>query len=323
MEDYFKPDKRWEIYGYKSQEEYAEKVVIEGYFHDQVSGDVVQAFKTAEYLMAHAYYHWEMFDEAFVKSLLTVELAVKQKAQLLGIAIDRKNKKGEKIPISLGKIIKKLCKPNYFQDLKRRLTRLQDLRNRIAHPRQHSFAGPHGNSRNILYSINVVNRLFQDDEWHIARKGKLSEVQKCISNLNKHQLAVESENKSHVIFTCSEADIIDDSLLLICIPLIDVTKLEKDQVYIPGSVTYTFNNYSISGDSIRGFDQNGKEMKLYVTTESKSIHAKELFLSYLKDLNEKDPYFYPEHVSYDSGWNMVEAEYQYYSNEYQACHSMN
>jgi len=34
-----------------------------GHFHAQVPDDIQESYKTVEYLMAHAWYHWPMFDE--------------------------------------------------------------------------------------------------------------------------------------------------------------------------------------------------------------------------------------------------------------------
>jgi hypothetical protein len=44
MNDYLKPDKRWEHYEIDGQGDYIEKVVIRGYFHEKVPDDVKKAY---------------------------------------------------------------------------------------------------------------------------------------------------------------------------------------------------------------------------------------------------------------------------------------
>jgi hypothetical protein len=54
VSDYFVIDPRWEPHKIATKEEYEQKVVIKGCFHECVPDDVVNAFETVEYLMAHA-----------------------------------------------------------------------------------------------------------------------------------------------------------------------------------------------------------------------------------------------------------------------------
>ena len=57
--EYFEPDSRWEaLYQVTSKEEYADKFVVKGKFHNAVPADIQDAWQTVEYILAHAYYHW-------------------------------------------------------------------------------------------------------------------------------------------------------------------------------------------------------------------------------------------------------------------------
>jgi hypothetical protein len=79
MKSFYTPDTRWDFYQISDEEEFAEKLVIEGVFHQEVPEDVIEAYETTEYLMAHLYYYWPMYDEAFNKVLFTIEMGIKLK----------------------------------------------------------------------------------------------------------------------------------------------------------------------------------------------------------------------------------------------------
>lgn len=78
---WFEADTRWELFNMKSREDFINNYVVTGKFHNAVPKDIVTAFETVSYLMAHSYYHWPMMDEAMTKALLVMEMAVKIKAK--------------------------------------------------------------------------------------------------------------------------------------------------------------------------------------------------------------------------------------------------
>lgn len=94
MENYFEPDVRWEMSNITNKEQFENQVVVKGHFHDQVPAEVVDAFKTVEFLQAHSYYWWPMYDEAINKALRILEMSVKLKAKELNIPLEFTNVKG-------------------------------------------------------------------------------------------------------------------------------------------------------------------------------------------------------------------------------------
>ncbi len=77
--NYYKAETLWKNFGAQTREEYVSKFVIQGHFIPSVPEDVLNAYETAEYLMAHAWYYWPMYDEALKKLTGILEIAVKQK----------------------------------------------------------------------------------------------------------------------------------------------------------------------------------------------------------------------------------------------------
>src|SRR5690554_2604864 len=95
--EYFEPDSRWKLYQVFSLEEYVEKFVVKCKFHKDVPADIQDAWQTVEYLLAHAYYHWPMYDEGFKKALLIVEMAVKLRAKELDIPLKNQNNRDKRL----------------------------------------------------------------------------------------------------------------------------------------------------------------------------------------------------------------------------------
>jgi hypothetical protein len=182
MKSFYTPDTRWDFYQISDEEEFAEKLVIEGVFHQEVPEDVIEAYETTEYLMAHSYYYWPMYDEAFHKVLLIIEMGIKLKAKQLDIPLFRRKKNGERWERQLSKIINDVCKEDYLGELKQKLDRSRGLRNMQVHPKQRSFSGPSGGiNRNIKYCVNLLNRLFRNKEWHLEQQRKTSKVERVIA----------------------------------------------------------------------------------------------------------------------------------------------
>ncbi|MCI2230394.1 hypothetical protein MC378_14540 [Polaribacter sp. MSW13] len=168
---YYKPDDIWDFYGAKTRTEYVDKYVIKGNFHNEVPQDIKESYETAEYLMAHAYYHWPMFDEALRKILGIYEMAIKLKCQSLEISIEVETKNGNKKKKDLAILIDQLIKEKGFpKELKYQLQGIRGLRNILAHPEKHSFMGALS-SNTIIRTVNIINQLFLKSDWfHLEQK---------------------------------------------------------------------------------------------------------------------------------------------------------
>ena len=69
MNEWYQPDDRWPALGIGSREDYVAAYVFAGRFHPGVPADVVQAYETVSHLMAQAWYHYPLYDEALAKLL--------------------------------------------------------------------------------------------------------------------------------------------------------------------------------------------------------------------------------------------------------------
>lgn len=159
MTDYYSPDPIWLDFKIENQEDYVKKYVIKGNFHSDVHEDVVKSFKTAEYLMAHAYYHWELYDQVLVKLLSIFEMAVKLRSRELNNPLQFQTRNGRTQDKKLIQLINELKNFGYPDYLIRDLHWLRTIRNIESHPISYSFAGAM-KKRAVMPGLNMINRLF-------------------------------------------------------------------------------------------------------------------------------------------------------------------
>jgi hypothetical protein len=314
MIDYFNPDKRWDIYDFKSQEDYAKKVVIKGYFHDRVPEAVVKAFTTAEYLMAHAYFHWEMFDEAFKKCLFTLEMAIKIKAEQEGIRTKRKKKNGQMWQRPLSKIVKDICAKDYLSTFKLYLDSARELRNTIAHPERHGFIGPNGSNRYIKHLVNVINTLFLDEESFKDEVRMVRKASKDLSRIARANQLFLMKGKSgigYLIYELLDFDYFDDDLVLIIHPYPSVEMLEVNSFICSDPLKIVFKDVVFEKDSLSGIADDGDQLKLCQLDEKQFSTIKEAYQKHLKGLSEIDIIISLGHWNFTSSWKLVEEEYRY------------
>ncbi len=163
MNDYFTPDPIWSIYKIENQDDYVNKNVIKGNFHSGVHNDVINTFKTVEYLMAHAYYHYEIYDQVLVKILSIFEMAVKLRSREINNPLQFQTKKGRTQEKKLVQLIDELKNFGYPAYLIRELHWLRNLRNNEVHQDRHSFAGVIKKAA-VIPGINIINRLFLEPD---------------------------------------------------------------------------------------------------------------------------------------------------------------
>jgi hypothetical protein len=186
---YFSPEPHWKMYGIKSRKAYIDKFVIKGRFHDAVHKDVLKSYKTVEYLMAHAYYHWPMYDEALKKLLGIFEMAIKLRCKELNISLETIDRNGKKRKRFLGSLIKSLCDKGYPDALKSTMDRLRSLRNHHSHPDRHSFAGA-TSSGSIKPIVNLLNQLFLPVDSFIEKQTVQNEFKSALAHYTNKLLIV-------------------------------------------------------------------------------------------------------------------------------------
>lgn len=161
MSDYYTPDPIWLDFKIENREDYVDKYVIKGNFHLRVHEDVIKSFKTVEYLMAHAYYHWELYDQVLVKLLSIFEMSVKLRSKELNNPLQFQTRNERTQDKKLVQLIDELKNFGYPANLIRDLQWLRKLRNIESHPDGYHFAGAMKKVA-VIPGLNMINRLFLD-----------------------------------------------------------------------------------------------------------------------------------------------------------------
>lgn len=158
---YFEPDPLMRYYQIRSEEEFVKAYLVKGDFGPNVPEDIINSYKTAEYLMAHSYYHWPMYDEAFWKVLGIHEMAVKFRCKELGIELLKRGKAGKKDqPKNLGTLHIELMKRLNLEIFGYTFDKVLEYRNEKAHSEKHAFGG-------TLYKMHIekfvkfINLIFE------------------------------------------------------------------------------------------------------------------------------------------------------------------
>ena len=174
---YHEPDKRWEVWECPNYEIYLQKYLVKGDFDAKVPKDIVAAFTTIEFLIAHAYYRYEMYDEALNKTLRTIEMAVKIRCKQLKIdfkyEVVKKNGKKENRDKDFNRLNQDLIKKEIGKELEYALEWVRFLRNIQMHPKMNSFMGGMS-QRAITKCVEIINLLFAENEnitkWNVRVK---------------------------------------------------------------------------------------------------------------------------------------------------------
>ena len=151
---YYQPDTRWPIFGTPTREQFEARYVFPPRFHAGVPEDVVESYTTASHLMAAAWYHYPIYDEALSKLLLLLEMAIKLRCQQLDLPAGPNR--------TLKQLITTLEAAEPAKDLGWWLQLLRQLRNQVAHPERHSFGGATFRPA-ILRMVNTLNQLFEEE----------------------------------------------------------------------------------------------------------------------------------------------------------------
>ncbi|QSE99170.1 hypothetical protein [Fulvivirga lutea] len=198
LSQYETPDSRWSLFNVNSFKEYESKYIIKGKFHGQVPTDVVEAYKSAEHIMAQAYYHYPLLDEAANKLLRIMEMAVKMRCLEIDIELKFKVKDKKEKKKDLNRLINDLDKKEVFKNPGRHLHVARGLRNYSMHPEKNSL---HGTLSLNIYEqmVNLLNELFLPDSYFKEKSELLQSLEVKTNELKNGLFVLNINNKSFLI----------------------------------------------------------------------------------------------------------------------------
>lgn len=266
MGKWYESDQTWDAIGVKGREDYVKHYVVEGRFHANVHEDVVKAYETAEHLMALAWYHYPMYDEALKKLLGILEMAVKLRCQELAIPLVGVNKKGKKVTYRLVDLIEEICLLDSDRNFKYQLNKARNLRNHYAHPNAHSFAGGIVKQA-VVPLINVLNRLFLNPQIISTANDILDQLKPHNSIFEQGLFVLEIGDKKYLVTKAVVNEVLtiegECYSLWVFLPVLE----HKEEYEYAPPILLLLSDIEVTDQVLTGKEFNtGVSVKLYSST---------------------------------------------------------
>jgi hypothetical protein len=295
---YHTPAPIWEIYGANDFEQYVEKFVVRGCFHKDVPEDVRESYAVAEYIMAHSYYYHPMYEEALVKILRTLEMAVKMRCEQVGIPTLRKvkkkeNKPEETKPQDFSILIDQLVKKEKSKHTTSILHGLRKLRNTFMHPKENMLMGA-TTINAIRHTLAQLNALFLPEQFFVEAQQKLENMQKQWQSFKERLSILDQAGKALCIYRSSvvEAYRAGEEWVYLCAfyPIFTHTKEHIEQMVMIYPVMLVLRDISLEEpDFIRGKNAaDGTPVALLKTDHPEAVRVMEAFQAELALVSQAD-----------------------------------
>ncbi len=303
--NYYKPDDRWEIFGIKTKEQFEQRFIVKGYFHDGVPNEIKDAFITVEYLMAHAYFFWPIYDEAMNKALRLLEMAIKQKALQQNLPLKGK---------SYAKLINEICCEPYNRSLKDNFNRAREIRNHHVHAERNSFSGAvGGKGKNIQLFVTFLNELFRDDNWQKAQFEKSQAIERQLLTFKDSLMIFENNAPGILVSGILDFKILDETLFLVLNPVLSNTKKSLEEHRYSNPISIALSNFTFQEDFLTGTSEDCHEIKIYKTAKAENVLQLENHTNGLNSVGTKNRALFEAYMKNKAAWSIVELEYNYIS----------
>jgi hypothetical protein len=191
MKAVLQPDEIWSVFGNFPAEPdlFAKEFIPDLFLKPDVPIDVRDNFKVIAKLLQHSYYVYKFYDVAVLKSLLTLEMALKLRYKAI-YADDWGTK-------SLKSLMDLFKKNRYFEVYNSDyLDHVRTIRNMLAHPSQHSVSGPNGKIiiENVL---DLINGLYESPALRLKR---IKLTMKIINQLGRYPNGIKCTVGNNVYF---------------------------------------------------------------------------------------------------------------------------
>lgn len=263
-EEHLKPDRRWEIWKCYTHQEYLDRFFIPGKFHKEVPDPIKEAYLSVERLISYSYFYYPLTEEVHSKMTRIFEMAVRMRAEHLGIVIKKKF-------ISLQDYIECFERRDEFDKaLIQALTGARKLRNVFAHTKSPQYSGPIGYN-NIIYLINLVNRIFTDANTYNKLIDNIKPIREIISLWNYPVMVFETSKNRYLIHSIYPLLMSQDREKSIWMldPILMAFPQTREQLKVVEPFFVKLQRLGIDNNNIEGFDLKTKSQIRIVPTRTK------------------------------------------------------
>lgn len=307
---YYERDDRWDLFGMTDREKFKENQVVQGRFHDLVHAQVKEAFLTVEYLLAHSWYFWPLYDEGMNKAYRIIEMAVRLKAEKVEIPLTYTDKNGKTRTRTLDSLIKKVFSDNHHADIRARLDRLRKLRNMDMHPSQNSFMGGlHGSVRNIKTIVNTLNLMFLPEEELKEMETRQVQLEEKLSSFEQKLLILKIPDRRFLIHSIVMTRLNPHTTFIAFEPvMLNAYEKLSNHSYLP-PIVIALKDLIIQSDQMIGQDPAGIKITVSVNKDPRNRETHSTFCENLDKLDQTDRSIYHMHVQDESAWALEERMY--------------
>ncbi len=285
-QSYHEPDSTWDAFGIKDFSEFNERNVIKGQFHKNVPEDIIKSYKIVEYLMAHSYYHYPMYDEAITKATLIFEMAIKLRCTQLDIKLKNNNGR-EKI---LNNLIKELANKESIKDMSQVFNWIRQIRNFRVHPERMTFG--FGVVSNIFHPlVALLNKMFHNSETWSEITNQYNLIEEDFIKTLSTSLILNYNDKRYIIHKIELLDAVkvNDSWIynIVLHPIINNLLKNLIDGKVSPPLVFTITNLTLHNEKLMGeiYDSN-ESILIEVNNDERNIETIKKYESELSTLNE-------------------------------------
>nr|WP_319399115.1 hypothetical protein [uncultured Carboxylicivirga sp.] len=315
MQKYEIPDTRWEAYC-RSYDDYISKYIFKGRFISTVPKDILMDYETVEHLLAHAWYHYPMYDEGFKKLLGIVEMAVKFRCEQLEISLDLELKNGNKRRKSLNQLMNELHKKEPEKKLKFAFEKARKIRNHYAHPERHSFVGAIA-QLGIPQVINTINSVFSTIESFVSALEYHEELDIKRKHFENGCFVMEYKNNRFLVHSIKSVEswrVKEDWIsfwIINPITLNPKEELENQRYTYP--IHIGLKNVEISEESITAIDlATGDQIRVSHSNNKKDLDVRKQYLKIWSEVSKENINVYLAALDQKLGEELTKHRYLYY-----------
>lgn len=247
--------------------EFNKTFIPEIFLKNKVHGDVKENFRIIKKLIEYSYFEYKFYDVAALKSVLTLEMALKLRFKEVN-SVDWEKKK------PLIQLIDWFQTRSYFEVYNKEfLASIRFIRNLLAHPNEHTYSGPH--NRPIIENVlNLVNDLYEDPQLRALRISLINKINSRLESLSKG-VKCQIDNKVYFAFNAWPAFINNKTsiqeIYFYFTPTFIIPKkvLENTNWVQPPVILFKASSLLFLSSSIKLEDTNGSTLLISEIQDSK------------------------------------------------------
>jgi hypothetical protein len=127
-------------------------------------------------------------------------------------------------------------------------------------------------------------------------------------------LIIENDKGANLVSSILDFNIIDNTLFVSYLPVLDVRKLKADDEddISPSASIYKIKDYRLFNNYIEGNTPGGTKIRISATDHDEAIEAFKNQQEYLDNIPDDKKRAYVYLKAQESGWQLSEAEYQHF-----------